>query len=178
VGGIFYRLEDSGQNSGSNPSSDTGSLLSVYRPSSNSSDAISYNGTTSGDAYIQTRASVQALIAAGNTDWISFKGTLSGYASNSIVEYRLVDGGKSCQIRISINQAGVYFGPTSSLNVGTLPTAARPNFNCLFPVMPKTFPMEKLREVVVNQNGSVVIQPPVSGTTQDLFANFMYPTST
>ena len=160
------------------PSSDTGSLLSVFRPTSNSPDAISYNGTTSGDAYIQTRASVQALIAVGNTDWISFKGTLSGFASNSIVEYRLVDGGKSCQIRIHLNQGGAYFGPTSSLDVGTLPTAARPNFNCLFPVMPKTFPMEKLREVVVNQNGSVVIQPPVSGTTQDLFANFMYPTST
>jgi hypothetical protein len=157
------------------PSSTTGQLLSVYRPTS-SADAISYNGVTTGTANIQTKASVQALIDDGITGWTSFKGTLSGFASNSVVEYRLVDGGKSCQIRIHLNQNGAYFGPTSPTTVGTLPTAARPNYQCLFTALPKSYPMEKLRSVTVGTSGTVQIQPPESGTTQDIFANFMFPT--
>ena len=163
------------------PSSVTGSLLSVFRPSSNSPDAISYNGTTTGDSHIQTKASVQALIDAGqtgNTDWISFKGSLTGYASSSVAEYRLVDGGKSCQIRISINQGGTSFGPSTTLFVGNLPAEAKPKYSGLFADARKVLDTEKGRVVLVAATGSVTIEamPSNGQTTQDLFANFMYPT--
>ena len=165
----------------SNPSVDQGNLFQVYRTTSNQyPDNIYYYGNTVSNKNIQTKESVQELIDAGQTGdsgWTSFKSLSSPWASNCVVEYRLVDGGKTCQIRIHLNQSGSYFGPTSALNIGTLPSAARPNYKCLFPVLPKSYGMEKIREVTLSQNGSVTIEPPASGTTQDLYANFMFPTA-
>ena len=155
----------------------TNNLLAVYRSTGNTADYTEYTGgvTTSKSLvnknYVDTGGNLYAAITGGSVNNPPWETNLS--------KYRIRGGQVDIQIYVEAS-GGVNFSGTNFLNIGTLPTAAKPPSwvaqSAVAIPANTSVPHHTPLLVTVDTSGSVrVWAPATSITPQRMYARFSFP---